>query len=575
MRLSCRVCLQLFDAAEYVGISRATLVDGIPGDPKRFEDAQSQVTWDELVSMFENLSRACNGEPERLREVGRSLVHAPSWNAMRALTRAVLPLRVIYRVGTEWVAPAQFPHLRLEQRFESEHEIVLVGEVPEPYTPCVPFFYFFEGVLQEIPRLLGLPRAIVLESEILTRKVRFRLLLPGALPLPERIALRLRALLRPEDLVAAFEQQRRELTDGLVAAQAASLEVRRIFDGLPDLVVIHRDGVILWTNAMCQSSLGYDSPRELVGRPLLELVPAEFHDLVKSRMASPVDGPPSELVEVPLLTKSGDLIQVEVAPSRQVVYGGAPARLVVGRDVTERARMQRSLALADRMASIGLLAAGVAHEINNPLAYVLNNVEVAHRDLAALGEPARRSREALGVALEGVARIREIVGQLVSLSRTDAPSIGLVDVSEVVRSTVALASRDIEKRARIVCEIEPVPPVLGSSSRLGQVVLNLLVNASQAMPEAKRAENELRVAVRRTSRGGALVEVSDNGVGIPREHASRIFEPFFTTKGQGEGTGLGLAISQMLVHEAGGEISFLPRAPQGSTFLVELPPLPA
>ncbi len=125
---------------------------------------------------------------------------------------------------------------------------------------------------------------------------------------------------------------------------------------------------------------------------------------------------------MPLLTKSGDVIQVEVAPSRQVVYGGAPARLVVGRDVTERMRMQRSLALADRMASIGLLAAGVAHEINNPLAYVLNNVEVRNTRQPLmqghLGQKMRRhwrgdeqeQRHQYLVQTEAVALVAEIHG---------------------------------------------------------------------------------------------------------------------------------------------------------------------
>jgi signal transduction histidine kinase len=259
-----------------------------------------------------------------------------------------------------------------------------------------------------------------------------------------------------------------------------------------------------------------------------------------------------------------------------VSYGRRPARLLLGRDITERARLQQRLIAADRMASIGILAAGVAHEVNNPLAYVLNNIELAMKFLAPLGEPTAESRAVLGVALEGVDRIRVIVRDLLMLTRSDEREVlEDVDVRAVVESTMALAAREIEEHARLVCEYEVVPLVRGTSARLGQVLLNLLGNALEAMAGRPKEANELRLAVRRAAGGGAVVEVSDNGVGIPPENASRVFDPFFTTKAQGRGTGLGLSISQRLIAEIGGDLTFVSTPERGSTFRVTLAPAAA
>jgi two-component system, NtrC family, sensor kinase len=254
-----------------------------------------------------------------------------------------------------------------------------------------------------------------------------------------------------------------------------------------------------------------------------------------------------------------------------VVFEGSPARLIVARDVTERNRLQHRLQIADRMASIGMLAAGVAHEVNNPLAYVLNNIEIAMRLLAPLGDATSDSRAALSVALEGVDRIRTIVRDLLALSRVDDVMLGPIDVLAIVESTLSLASKTISERAVLTFEPHPVPLARGNVARLGQVLVNLLTNALESMPVGSRNENKLRVVVRPSSDGDAIVEVSDNGVGIAPEHVARIFEPFFTTKSPQSGTGLGLAICERLVTEMGGTVSVESTPAKGSTFRVTLP----
>jgi two-component system NtrC family sensor kinase len=145
-------------------------------------------------------------------------------------------------------------------------------------------------------------------------------------------------------------------------------------------------------------------------------------------------------------------------------------------------------------------------------------------------------------------------------------------VRAVIESTLSLAAQKIAERAHLECEYRPVPLARGTPARLGQLLLNLVVNALEAMPQATRSTNRLRVAVLPSSAGGAVIEVSDNGVGLTPEHAARVFGPFFTTRSFQSGTGVGLAISQRLAVEIGGTLSFESAPRRGSTFRVTLSP---
>jgi signal transduction histidine kinase len=248
------------------------------------------------------------------------------------------------------------------------------------------------------------------------------------------------------------------------------------------------------------------------------------------------------------------------------------------------AALQRSearLLVADRLASVGRLAAGVAHEINNPLAYVGSNcanaLEELRRALApSCSEEARRAgllraTEALQEACQGSERVRVIVQDLKVLSRSDSVALGPVDLVKILESSLRIASNEIRHRAELVKEFDPdLPCVLGSASRLGQVFLNLFINAAQAIEPGAAGRN--RICVRAHLRGSRVViEVSDTGAGIPRELQERIFEPFFTTKPVGVGTGLGLAICHSIVSQMGGELTVESEPGRGSLFRVALP----
>jgi signal transduction histidine kinase len=246
----------------------------------------------------------------------------------------------------------------------------------------------------------------------------------------------------------------------------------------------------------------------------------------------------------------------------------------------ELQRTRDRLVQTEKLATAGQLAAGVGHEINNPLAFVVGNLE--HLSMRFEQEKARLAgvhdledlRDCLSEAREGAQRIASIVRDLKTFARSDDSSVGAVDVTASLEFALTMAGPEIRHRAQVVRDFHPVPAVEGNDTRLGQVFLVLLVNAAQAMTEGGVAQNLLTVRTRVEGEGGerrVRVTVEDTGKGISPEHVSRIFDPFFTTKAVGEGTGLGLSIAYNIVTALHGRIDVHSEVGKGARFEVVLP----
>ncbi len=294
--------------------------------------------------------------------------------------------------------------------------------------------------------------------------------------------------------------------------------------------------------------------------------------------------------------RDGTVFPIEATVSSYRTDGGN-AFVGIFRDITERRHMQAQLMQADRLATVGAIAAGVAHEINNPLSYVTANIEYVAQQIAELSAALRQVSAAPGVvpspgparlgmlevdrrlgelaqavaeAREGADRVRKIVGDLKTFSRPEQDKKGPVSIERVLESVLAMAWNEIRHRARVVKEYTPVPLVVANEARLAQVFLNLVINAAQAIPEGRAEANIIRL--RTWSDGDRVhVEVRDTGSGIPPDTVARIFDPFFTTKAVGQGTGLGLSIAQTIVSSLGGEIAVESELGKGTAFRVSVP----
>jgi PAS domain S-box-containing protein len=372
---------------------------------------------------------------------------------------------------------------------------------------------------------------------------------------------------------------------------AAELECRRleierserllrvVLDSVPDCVVVaDRDGRVLATNPAAATLFDLDTTPESLEAldqqyDMLQAddtpLPRTHRPLTQALAGNTVER--AQLFVRPRSASESRFMRVSARPFSQ--ESGVAGAVAVFHDITRERQAQEQLIISDRMASVGMLAAGVAHEINNPLAAVLANVElmativaddpIAPADLQDL-------REMLNDARVAADRVRQIVRDLKVFSRHEVEVDHAVDLQAVLDSTLRMARNEIRHRARLVTSYGETPPARGSESRLGQVFLNLIVNAAQAIPEGRADRNVITVATR-TEDGKVIVEISDTGTGMSPDTLRRLFTPFFTTKPQGEGTGLGLAIAHRIVTGLGGAIEVHSKLDEGSTFRVSIP----
>jgi PAS domain S-box-containing protein len=338
------------------------------------------------------------------------------------------------------------------------------------------------------------------------------------------------------------------------------------------IIGVDAAGVVTYWSPAATRMFGWEA-EEILGRTVCTLAAPDQVPECRRNVVNMQDGVPLRAQETVRRHKDGTLIEVSLTVSPIFENGRVVGASAVYRDLTEQRKLKASLAIADRMVSVGTLAAGVAHEINNPLAVVVGNLDYMARLLSVESEgAASQLSEPLNEARDAADRVRAIVRDLKLFSRPDEAKRGPVDVRRVLESSVRMAWNEIRHRARLVKLFAEVPHVEASEGRLGQVFLNLLVNAAQAIPEGSAESNQIGLATRVAEDGRVVVEVSDTGTGIPAENLPRLFEPFFTTKPIGIGTGLGLSICQRLVHQLGGEIQVVSTPGQGTRFRVLLPP---
>ncbi|MCA9665105.1 MAG: response regulator [Myxococcales bacterium] len=375
-------------------------------------------------------------------------------------------------------------------------------------------------------------------------------------------------------LEEAVEARTAQLLERETQLEHALAMRQQLLAAMPYAVLALEGERVSYANTNAHEFFGRQG-QALVGTRLRELVLPE--DRLRIDNEPRWDAPIEARFSCGERERIGELWQLEVP--REHDDSSAPARrLVVIRDLTERRTLQRQLQVSERLAAIGTLAAGVAHEINNPLMYIRGNLSVL-QEADKIIEPAKlppalaELGEIVDECIEGADRIARIVSDLRSLSRVD-DEMGVVDVRQPLEKAMRMTIARYGHRAHFSSELaDNVPPVTAEEGRIGQVFLNLLVNAAQSLPEQLDGGDLGRVCIRcrGDDDGNVVIEIEDSGSGVPESLRSRIFEPFVTSKPVGEGTGLGLSICASIVRSLGGSLELLPAKPRGTLARVVLP----
>lgn len=364
------------------------------------------------------------------------------------------------------------------------------------------------------------------------------------------------------------ENSRRQAEEAL---QQSEEKLRLMFESVADsITVTDLEGKILQTNEATARIHGYDSKNELIGKPAMELIAARDHPKIGKNMDELYAGGEVKGDEYTFLARDGREFpgELRAAPFRDN-SGNLVGTIVIAKDITERKHMDEQLILTDRLASIGQLASGIAHELNNPLTGVIGLSElVMEKDIP------EDIKEDLEIIRKEAQRTAGIVKGLLAFARKQGTEKSSVDINGIIQGVLQLRSYEQKvNNIEIVTRFDPdLPKVIGNSSQLQQVFMNIILNAEQAMLET-HSRGTISIT---TKQKGDMVRASviDDGPGISQDNMKKLFTPFFTTKEVGKGTGLGLSICHGIITEHGGKIHAESTPGEGTSFILELPTPP-
>jgi len=398
---------------------------------------------------------------------------------------------------------------------------------------------------------------------------------------------------------------------GRKQAEAALSRLAAIVESSATAIIsLQLDGTILTWNAGAERIYGYVAA-EVCGRNVSLFYPPGREQEIPEVLGRVAEGKTVDHLETLRIRKDGTLINLllTVSPFRDA-SGKIIGATSVGWDITERKLLERQLLQAQKLESIGQLAAGIAHEINTPIQYVGDNIRflregfdarsalfTAYERLRRAAEAAQPMAEPLAAlaqaiedadldylneeipkameqSLDGVERVATIVRAMKEFAHPGRTEKGAADLNQALSNTLIVARNELKYVADVETDFGELPPVVCHLAEMNQVFLNILVNSAQAIAEVmKTTEKKGRIVVRTRHAGNSVViEIGDTGSGIPADIEAKVFDPFFTTKPVGQGTGQGLAIARSIVVEKhGGSLTFEPNAPHGTTFLISLP----
>lgn len=360
-----------------------------------------------------------------------------------------------------------------------------------------------------------------------------------------------------QNLVEALEDKKGELAE-------SEVKYRNLVENSNDFIfTVDLEGRFTFCNSKTKEITGYE-PAALLGRIFWTLFDEKSAEVARNNFKNAMNGRPAGMYEVELITSTGAKKTLELNGTYIIRKGKVDGRQCIARDVTKRKKLERQLLQSEKLASIGRLASGVAHGINNPLA----NISLMSQRLLNQRNIPKPGQRKLKMINEQANIAANIVKNLLDFSRMSNLDKRQIDLNSLLHKILELTKHQFpDGKIKLVEKLDPsIPRILADSEQLHQVFVNIITNAVQAMPEGGSMEIQTR------RRGSSVeVEISDSGYGIPKENLDKIFDPFFTTKGVGDGTGLGLSVSLGIVQKHNGTIEVESKEKEGTTFLVRLP----
>ena len=379
---------------------------------------------------------------------------------------------------------------------------------------------------------------------------------------------------RRDALLALFEQEFLErvlhVTDLVVEGREEELReqeasYRQATDNAPAAIFkVDRDyGTILGASKVAERLVGL-SAEAMTGRRMWDLMPSDDRQRAMRVLEETRHRRHSHREDLHLQRSDGELVPV-FFNAGLIEYGEQHFYQVICVDISDRKRLESQLIQSEKMAAIGQLAAGIAHEIRNPLGIIANALYDLE-EIVASDDP--EVKEDLRIAKEEMGRVQEIINSLLEFSRESRAEVEEVDINDLLRRTLQLMQKSLQNSGvRVVTEFGGLGRCIANQNALRQIFLNLITNAVQAMPSG----GELRVRSEFLPGRVVRLEFADTGEGIPREHLNDIFNPFYTTKAPGQGTGLGLSVVHSVVKRYRGDIRVESQVDRGTKFTIEFP----
>jgi two-component system sporulation sensor kinase A len=332
----------------------------------------------------------------------------------------------------------------------------------------------------------------------------------------------------------------------------------RLMENSPEPFMISRDGIWVYGNNAALQLLGAAGKDQVIGKSVYDFIHPQGHETVRRRLACAEKGNIKGLIEQKMIRLDGTVIHVETV-TIPAMFEGKPSIHTVIRDVTERKKAEEVLRTSDKLKAAGQMAAGIAHEIRNPLTAIKGFIQLAEWRLPD-------KVEYFSIIKEEIERIERITSELLMLAKPNPGKVQKTDIRQILQGVKALLeTQAIMNKIEIVTELQETPAYIEcDENQIKQVFINLIKNAIEAMKQG----GTITVSVR-CEDGKVLAEVADQGCGIPQEQLLKIGQPFYTTKDKG--TGLGLMVSFKIIENHHGSISISSRSGEGTTFTIALP----